>query len=439
MKTAFNKQHSRRGASAILAALTGWILAGLSFGQEGDEKFIVHEWGVQVIGKADGNQILTAPAELLDDLPEFVGRNSVPLRFNAQGWDKPVIHLYGKDGMEVSVNVATPTGVPLAYYPLPVIGKGEMAGSSEEAMMFGIFHFADGLGWRGKLRRDEPDNLASPGRGHWWDVARSIPSSYIETERGAERFLFYEATAEQKPVISAEIALGQITLTNSHKEAVGPVVILVNDGTGVRGLMRAEIPGGKSTLIAEGEFGEWAEETIVKNCRQQWSALGMSETESSAIVEIWKKDLVNRLGVLVISPMPRELYDAMFPITIDPMPDELVRAGLVFDTLPGQESRSAWLPGLSAHLRKLGLQLTSGDDAERAFLSAGDLAAEILIELAESKDPELRRKAQSLQTKPAGDLGIEFQRPRDPDHAASLVKKFMDSDLKMRREIREGE
>jgi hypothetical protein len=421
----------------ILTASIGWILAGFSSAQ-GEEKFIVHEWGVQVIGKVDGNQVLTAPAELLDGLPKFVVRNLRPVSFEAHGWDKPVIHLYGKEGMEVSVEVATPTGVPLAYYPLPVIGKGEMVGYSREVMMQGMFHFDDGLEWRGELCRDQPDNLAALRPRHWWNVARSIPSSYIETEAGSERFLFYEATAEQKPVIRAGIAFGQIELSNSYKEAVGPVVILVNDGTGVRGLMRSEISTGKPTKIADKEFSDWSVETILKNCRKQWKALGMTDAESFAIVEIWKKDLVNRLGVLVISPMPRELYDAMFPITIDPQPDELVRAGIVFDTLPGQESCSVWLPGLAEHLRKLGPLLTSVEYAERsaaefAFLSAGDLATEILNELAESKEPNLRVKVRQMQQKSRTDLGIEFQRPRNLDHAAKMVKEFLDSDIGMRR------
>jgi hypothetical protein len=64
------------------------------------EKFVVHEWGVQVIGRAQGGSVLTAPDELLGGLPRFVGRNVTPLRFEFHGWDKPVIHFYGREALQ---------------------------------------------------------------------------------------------------------------------------------------------------------------------------------------------------------------------------------------------------------------------------------------------------------------------------------------------------
>lgn len=396
----------------------------------GEEKFVVHEWGVQVIGRADGEQVLSAPAELLAALPKFVGRNSRPLFFEAHGWDKPVIHLYGREGMEVSVKIETPTGVPLAYYPLAEVGKGEIWGLSRQKMMAGKFHFEAGLAWKGRLRAAAPDDLPKVSAGHWWNVARTIPSSYIETSRGQERFLFYEATAEQKPVISAKMLQDSLLLKNSFPEAVGPVVILINDGAGIRGMSRRKIPAGKPSEIAKGEFAAWSEERVFTVCKMQWRALGMTEAEAEGIVKVWGDDLLDRLGVLVISPMPEELYNAMFPITIEPKPDELVRAGLVFDTLPGQEARRHWLPAIDEHLRRAGAQLASEEYSKRvaaqfAFRSAGTLASGVLAELAKSDEPEVRRSARELQigTVPA-DLGVEYLRPRSKAHANLLVEKF---------------
>lgn len=405
------------------------LLAAVSL-SAAEDRFIVHEWGVQVIGQTDGEQVLTAPTELLGGLPKFVGRNSSPLRFEAHGWDKPVIHLYGRDGLEFSVKVNTASGVPLAYYPHPKIEKGEIWGYSRRLMMAGKFHFEAGMEWKGTLQAADPKRLPRAPDNHWWNEARKIPSSYITTNLGSERFLFYEATAQQKPVINATLLEVAVQLENSFPEAVGPVIILLNDGTGIRGVERARISPGKPTLIAKADFREWSDFKVLDSCRSQWRALGINAAEAEGIVKVWESDLLKRLGVLVISPMPRELYDAMFPIAIEPKPDELVRVGLVFDTLPGQESRSAWLPGLEESLRKVGAQLASEVFSERAaaqfaFRSAGDLGTGVLGELVKSDKPEVRQSAKLLlEAAGPSDLGIEYLRPRSRQHAERLVEKF---------------
>ena len=383
------------------------------------QELVVHEWGVQVLGRAAGEPILTAPSELIAGLPRFVGINDAvaPTRFNAMGWDKPVLHLYGDDGLEVSVKVSTPLGVPLAYYPPPKIETSKIAAQSRRKMIAGELEFATSLHWRGQLRTAAKDLPAVPDE-HWWRSAREIPSSYFVSEAGSERFLFYEATALLKPAISSTISAAAITLTNRHDAAVGPVVVLVNDGTGIRG---GEIP----TVGAEGEatlartaLQKWDSERALDACRRQWQELGMSKAEADAIVEVWKSDLLGRPGVLVIAPMPRSLYDQMFPIEIKPEPTELVRAGLVFDFLPGQAARADWLPELTLTLLRTGNDLEADtfkkrQAARREFLAAGDLALGVLDELMNSNELETRAAAKKLtaQIRAAADLGLSVRRP----------------------------
>ena len=91
----------------------------------------------------------------------------------------------------------------------------------------------------------------------------------------------------------------------------------------------------------------------------------------------------------------------MFPIEILPKPDEMVRAGLVFDTLEGQQERIGWLPALPATLRKVGQNLASPEFSVRtksrnAFLAIADLGLGILAELAKSKNPEIGVIAEDL-------------------------------------------
>ena len=63
---------------------------------------VVHEWGVWVRGTtAMGRPTLAGPAELAAGLPAFVhrlDRQYTPRRQN-HGWDKPVLHFYGAEGL----------------------------------------------------------------------------------------------------------------------------------------------------------------------------------------------------------------------------------------------------------------------------------------------------------------------------------------------------
>ena len=394
------------------------------------ERFVVHEWGVQILGRASGHPIMAAPEELVAGLPKFVGRNQMlsPTRFEFHGWDKPIIHLYGEEGLEISVKVATPLGVPLAYFPRPEIQKDELWAMSRKLMMAGKLHFTSGLEWRGKLRAAAPDNMPEAPADHWWNAARAIPSKYIHTNTGSDRFLFYEATAVQQPVVSATITDSAIELANRHDEPVGPVVIVINDGANLRGARLDSVDPAKGAAIAKGDLRKWEAKEALAACREQWLALGMRENEARAIVEIWKSDLDGRVGVLVITPMPRPFYDRMFPIEIEPKPEELVRAGLVFDTLPGQSARRSWLPALAASLRATGADLAgeafeSRLAAQTKFLAAGDIGLGVLAELAQSEDPEVSQAALRLSARisKASDVGISALRPTK-ENSTSFVE-----------------
>ena len=405
------------------------------------QELVVHEWGVQVLGRTAEEPILTAPSEPIAGLPRFVGINETvaPTCFHAMGWDwdKPVLHLYGNDGLEVSVKVSTPLGMPLAYYPPPQIEKSKIFAQSRRKMIAGELEFASSLHWRGKLRTAAVGDLPAVPDEHWWQSARAIPSSYFVSDSGSERFLFYEATALLEPAISSTIDDSAITLTNRHDAAVGPVVVLVNDGAGIRG---GEIPTvgaeGDATL-AQTALQKWGSERALDACRRQWLELGMTKAEADAIIEVWKSDLLGRPGVLVITPMPRSLYDQMFPIEIKPEPTELVRAGLVFDFLPGQAARADWLPELRQALLRNGNDLAADtfekrQAAHREFLAAGDLALGVLEELMNSNELESRAAAKKLtaQIRAAADLGLSVRRP-DKQNAETFVENLYPGEVLM--------
>ena len=90
---------------------------------------MVHEWGVTIRGLTTAGAELGPPRELIAGLPRFALRHDKAYKPEAVLiWDKPVVHLYGSDGMNVEVTVMTPEGRPLAYFPKPEFVQDRCSG-----------------------------------------------------------------------------------------------------------------------------------------------------------------------------------------------------------------------------------------------------------------------------------------------------------------------
>jgi hypothetical protein len=396
------------------------------------DKFVVHEWGVHIrsvvpvlyetptlIPKTMGamemkvvddpsakpRSVLAPPGQLVSDLPDFVLRhaNEYHPRFSAGNWDKPVLHFYGREGTEVTVQVLTPQGRPLAYWPKPKMVEKD--GYREDLHGYGLAGpELLGLSWTGRLAAKPTVEPKAVKEGHWWQTVRQVPSLWFDTGTVSERFIFYEATALQEPTVSGKVADDVLTLTNRDANATGPVMVIVNDGQTRRFVSVATIGANQVATLSRKEIesadGDAAK--LLAACRAQWEAFGMTREEAQAIVETWKADLLEKTGFLVISRMPAKAYDAMFPLKITPAPDQVVRAGVIFDTLPGEESRLVWLPGIEAQLRKIADDLARGEPVVRAaavkqLLARGELAGGLAAQLAKSDDPEARAAAAEFQ------------------------------------------
>jgi hypothetical protein len=218
-----------------------------------------------------------------------------------------------------------------------------------------------------------------------------------------ERFLFYEATAFQDPTVTAELAAETMTLRNAHERDSGPVLVIANDGLARRAARVPSVPAKGEATLARAALLEklGAEDALLALCRAQWTGFGMTEAEAKATVATWRSDLLETIGVLVVSRMPREVYNRMFPLSVDPRPKELVRVGMVFDALAGQPLRARWLPGLPRTLDRLGRQL--GDESYETRIAArrrleriGELAKPFLERWAKSDDPEVAVTARRL-------------------------------------------
>lgn len=414
---------------AMTAMTEGKAQAAPSAGEaNAARKFIVHEWGVQVRsmanvkpllesfpGRAEPNgprSALVPPAEMIGDLPNFVIRHGGAYKPTPQyrNWNKPVIHLYGPPGLKVEIQVRTALGNPTAYWPKPSLIE-----QTYWRMGSGVTT-AIGMAWSGRLL-SEPDAKAAPAKvddKHWWSTVRKVPGAYLQTDNGTERFVFYEGTAAQDPAITAKIISGAVRgkrsgdalqIANSHSAASGPVLVILNDLAARHFVVVDSVPatGAKSVEIEKDDLLKAGgdEKKLLAACEAQWKSFGMTDAESRAIVGTWKEDILERPGFLIIARLPTAKYDEMFPLTVSPRPDELVRVGMVFDTLAGQGERLAWAPALKAQMEKWGRELSSDDYAVRQKASSGlaqmeDMAKDLLEKLSQSGDAETQSRATAL-------------------------------------------
>ncbi len=408
---------SSRGILALagLAALLPLVASGGEGAEKAPEKFVVHEWGVYIRrmaiiksnvpwrdpkGKAKPKSLLTVPDELVAGLPAFVLRHDkefTPKKDEFRSWRKPVLHLYGREGLEVSVQVLTFRGRPLVYWPKP-----ELVTETFWSMGAGVTD-AVGMKWKGRLTAKRPADARKVGKSHWWSTVRAVPGKWIRTAGGSERFLFYEATAIQKPPLEGKVSAEAITLKNAQKTASGPVIVIVNDGKTRNFVAIKNVAAGATVTLARKDVLKAGGDAkkLLAACRAQWRAFGLTGEEAAAIVETWRPDLLGKTGFLVAARVPSKTYDAIFPLKVTPKPDELVRAGVVFDTLPGEDARLNWLPAIEETMKKWAKDLASEEfkvreAARKRFSAAGDLARPFLQKLTKSSDDEVRSSATNL-------------------------------------------
>ena len=392
-------------------------------------KFVVHEWGVMVTGRTQANASeLGPPADILSALPSFVLRHEghyKPRRVD-HGWDKPVLHLYGPDGLFVKLSVGTPLGRPIAYWPPPTLFAEKMgkAISDRQQMMVYSVSEAVGMEWSGTLRSKPARTPAPIAPGHWWSALRDVPSSWLDTPGGSERFIFYEGTARQEPAIRCTIDEKTLLIENHGDTASGPILVIVNDGVSRRTATVANIGAGQKSSIAPSDLDSVGEAPTLASAKSQWTAMGMSDQEAAAIVTAWRGDLIGTVGVMVCGRMPDSVYGKMFPLAVVPRPDELVRVGMVFDVLPGQDGRLAWLPGLRPAMTKIAADLSAPDfrqrdAATRQFARMGDLARPFLKELESGDNAEASRAAAVLLKQ----MESPTTQPVTPDKASNAARE----------------
>ncbi len=232
-----------------------------------------------------------------------------------------------------------------------------------------------GMEWSGTLHAKPEGQLGEAPKDHWWSAVRDVPSMYLAADKQCERFLFYEGTALQEPTVAAKISADQLKLANSGGDPAGQVMVIVNSGDKRYCRVLDEIKAGGDATISKAEFlaKEFTEDHLLFACRAHWQQSGMTQAEAKAIVRSWRPDLLRPWQILVISRMPADLYNKMFPLTVTPKPDKLVRVGMIFDRLAGKSCANI-VPGLSDHIKDLREQ-AKGDDEKKSKQAKAELEA----------------------------------------------------------------
>ena len=346
---------SRRDFIAIGAAA---LASRSAFGQEAGD-LVVHEWGVVSLAygssvwgnaRSAGSKAMKGK-EVASDLPKFVATWEDHIKEQINDWrcqpvDKPVVYFYSSKAMDVSVEVAIPTGRPKAWWPeattfqpgfvgRPMRGLEKLDDDDINPKLDQIKPVNGLLRWD-KLSLD-PGVKSFPKADGWWSAARNVDATafrFVEPkelrfglqresrlgrkEPRAEKFLFYDALMPVDPQLDLQWKkTGEVSVTNRSAGALGAIIaIRVKDGK-CSSATHGALAKGASVVLTPVEGAPALAGALVK--------AGLYEKEAASIVEIWKEEFFQVDGVRVLALLPRAFYDTLIPITIKPAPKEMAR------------------------------------------------------------------------------------------------------------------
>ncbi|MEM9195219.1 MAG: hypothetical protein AAGF12_38960, partial [Myxococcota bacterium] len=224
---------------------------------------------------------------------------------------KPVMFMYSRQPLDVRVEVSFLQGEPWLYYPNASVGQ------SHQGPGYGTLRF------EGELAAGS-GTLAPVSPQHFWADLRAVGGHTFTSHDGSrERFLFYDGPVqfERSMIISRQGGGAVITATSSER-----MVWLVQSGRYTESELSPH--AGTAQLAGEGDM------TMLRaRLDAELQARGLSAREARSLLETWRDDLFRSGEARAIYFIPRDAYDRMLPVRIDPIPEELVRVGLVIETL----------------------------------------------------------------------------------------------------------
>lgn len=353
-------------------------------------RLVMHEWGTfTTLSNAEGASLEYRPA-VGAGLPEFVfdlGRwvdafgQHPPLMprkedLSAQvRMETPVMYFYSPDVQHVRVKVDFPRGLLTEFYPPPrtVTPAGGTAGPQRIA--------GGSLDW-GTVELIPPDLLSAVSTheplnhrpalpavppGDPYAHARDVKANFVRVllpDRGfLEKFLFYRGVGNFRLPITAKMDNeGVVRLSSPGMQPLSSVFLMSDECCGrvdVRFVEHRNVRGEVALKLPEKTRTTYE---LADAVARALTEAGLYELEARAMVKTWQEQWFETPGTRLFYIVPRDITDALLPVTIEPQPDEVVRV------LVARVELSS--PAVDAEIERLVGLFISGTTEERADAAA---------------------------------------------------------------------
>jgi hypothetical protein len=290
-------------------------------------RFTVHEWGTFTTRvDAKGAEIVFDRAPDRFELPSFVHfENAGRTKFGTPGtvrMETPVLYVHADEPLVLDVDVRFPGSSLTEWYP-------EFA--LDPALPNVWARPADRLIWKGI--RAEP--LATSGvilpttvAGGPYFCARGVDAAVltVPTWTGAdesEKFLFYRGTGSFPTPLFVVAEGDTVEVRNRGGQRIDQVMLFERDERGLAYDIHCSLDPNDEFAFDRTrlQFGlDMRLDDLKKILRGQ----GLREDEAQSMVDTWR-DSWFEPGLRVLYTVPREVTDAVLPLTVTPAPQAIVR------------------------------------------------------------------------------------------------------------------
>jgi hypothetical protein len=318
----------------------------------------VHEWGTFTsVAGIDGQAVEWAPFSGPQDLPCFVGElaptpitntgNAVylkdmnfvsfsvdpglpaPTTLNVRllnAWlpslratvrmETPVLYFYSPVDASASVRVQFNQGLISEWYPRATVPA--VSATPNLSTTQGWIAWPDV-----KIRPHAEDPFPTDAVKSHYYAARETDAAPLQVDNQFEKFLFYRGLAAFPVTLKAEInSTGEVFVRNTGA-GVTNAIVFENDGA--RMGFRVTGPLGAQQTLSRPALAAGADSTEIRKALEAMLvAEGLYPREAKAMVETWR-DSWFEPGVRLIYLVPREMVDAVLPLSITPAPSATAR------------------------------------------------------------------------------------------------------------------
>lgn len=300
----------------------------------------VHEWGTfTTVAAADGSSAQWLPLGGPNDLPCFVNvyKNILRKSFVASPstvpeldyakartqllgsvrMETPVLYFYSPKAMAARIRVAFPKGFITEWYPEATVNQTNVRADSLRSPQTGatiVWNYVEILG-----PDVNPAFKQGSASSHYY-AARATDANAVRVGSSNEKFLFYRGVGGFPVPIN-------ITVTPDGRIRVNhllgkPSVILFENHAGRIGYSVVDTSTNEVTLPRPALNADFA--SLRNELMSVLVGQGLYEKEAQAMIETWRDSWFEE-GTRVFYIAPKQMVDAILPLTVEPKPAQVAR------------------------------------------------------------------------------------------------------------------